>query len=197
MQEVRFEGIVVGYEDWSDADRLVSFYTPSLGKIEAIARGVRYEKSKLKGHLALLSHGDFMVAKNRGRGVLTDAVSRKTFSMPHEHPELIYLMLSIAEMYRTYLFPYLTDELLWDLLQESLDRLGRNTGEVSRERAAISREIFQDFSRRFLEYLGYGAPLVGSEAAFFRIQDSLLANAEISGPTFSGIWGNFLHLSAA
>lgn len=48
MQECKVSGIVVGGEDYKEADRLVRILTPDLGVISAVLRGVKKEKARLK-----------------------------------------------------------------------------------------------------------------------------------------------------
>lgn len=52
-----------------EADRILTLYTPHLGKIRAVAKGVRRPRSKLAGHLELLTHS--LVSLARGRNLDT------------------------------------------------------------------------------------------------------------------------------
>ncbi|MDO8557950.1 MAG: DNA repair protein RecO [bacterium] len=190
MHESRFEGIVIGHENWGDADRLISFYTPHNGKVEAVARGVRHEKSKLRGHLELLTHGEFMIAKNHGRGVLIDAMSHKTFSALRTHTEIAYLGEGVANMYDTYLYPHAVDVALWELLFTTLEELAGAREAVH----ADFHDILERFARRFLKCLGYLAD--SCKKSSLQTYDGLLLHTDILGPQFVAMAKGLKHLAA-
>src|SRR3989338_5713650 len=175
----KFEGIIIGHQDQGDADRLISFYTPYAGKIETVARGVRHEKSKLKGHLELLTHGEFIIARNRGRGVLTDALSGSVFPYMRMRPERAYFGLAVAGIYDSYLYPHAPDEGLWHLLTGTLEKLN-----VPQQ--CSLRDILNNFAHTFIARLGYAD---GASRFTGNLQqyDALLAHTDITGPTFMRI----------
>jgi len=59
------EAIIIKKTKLGEADRILTLYTPHLGKIQAKARGVRRPKSKLSGHLELLTHSQVSLARGR------------------------------------------------------------------------------------------------------------------------------------
>jgi len=179
-QALKFEGIVIGYQDQGDADRLISFYTPHLGKIETVARGIRHEKSKLKGHLELLTRGEFIIARNRGRGVIIDALSGSVFPRMHTNAERAYIGLAVASMYDSYLYPHAKDESLWRLLVDVLTNLDMAQDFSLHDALGI----LQGFAHAFLARLGY-ADTTSLFAGNMRQYDALLAHTDISGPTFA------------
>lgn len=70
----RHEAIVLRRTNYGEADRIVQFLTPE-GKISALARGVRKEKSKLAGGIELLATTDIIL--HRGRGNLAIVTSAR------------------------------------------------------------------------------------------------------------------------
>jgi DNA repair protein RecO len=198
MRESRFEGIIIGFENRGDADRLVSFYTPHAGKTAAVAKGIRYEKSKLKGHMDLLTYGNFGLAKNRGIGVVTDAVAFEDFSGLRTRAASMYAAMAVAAMYDNYLYPHDADPDLWELLCGTLQELSVERDDAYSGYAAL----VERFAGSFLKHLGYyGHPhrhdyvpaASGSEKETavserdVRHYDRMLAYTEISGPTFLAI----------
>ena len=176
----KFEGIVIGHQDQGDADRLISFYTPYFGKIETVARGVRHEKSKLKGHLELLTHGEFIIAKNRGRGVLTDALASNKFPHMHAHVERAYIGLAVAGMYENYLYPHAQDDGLWRLLADTLKKLNASQ-ELS---AGDMPGMVLNFAHAFIAGLGY-ADAAAKPTGGLMGYDALLAHTDKAGPLFA------------
>ena len=51
MPLVRTQGIILRSQKWGDADRIVTVYSPSLGKIRGVARGARRMKTRFGGVL--------------------------------------------------------------------------------------------------------------------------------------------------
>jgi DNA repair protein RecO (recombination protein O) len=58
MNRVNTQGIVLSRTDYSEADRILTFLTPDAGKVSAIAKGVRKQRSKLAGGIELFSVSD-------------------------------------------------------------------------------------------------------------------------------------------
>ena len=49
-RDYQTEAIIIKKTKLGEADRILALYTPGLGKIQAVAKGVRRPKSKLSGH---------------------------------------------------------------------------------------------------------------------------------------------------
>ena len=73
------EAIVLGRIDLGEADRILTLYTPNLGKFRAVAKGVRRPKSKLGGHLELLNYSALMLAKGQNLDIVTQAQTIESF----------------------------------------------------------------------------------------------------------------------
>ncbi|OGO35826.1 MAG: hypothetical protein A2147_08465 [Chloroflexi bacterium RBG_16_57_8] len=50
------EAIIIKKTKLGEADRILTLYTPELGKIQGVAKGIRRPKAKLAGHLEMLTH---------------------------------------------------------------------------------------------------------------------------------------------
>ena len=59
------EAIIIRKTKLGEADRVLTLYTPDLGKIQGIAKGVRRPRSKLSGHLELLTHSHVTLVRGR------------------------------------------------------------------------------------------------------------------------------------
>ena len=77
------EGIIIKKKDFGEADRLFWIYTEKFGMIMASAKGVRLEKSKLRGNLDVFTCGDFAVISSKDFWRLVDA--RETISPKLNH----------------------------------------------------------------------------------------------------------------
>lgn len=66
MKQFITKGIVLTRTNFGEADRILTFLTPDHGKIKAIAKGVRKQKSKLAGGIELFSVSHLSFIKGRG-----------------------------------------------------------------------------------------------------------------------------------
>lgn len=72
-KDIRTLGYVLKRTNYAEADRILNLITPQ-GKISAIAKGVRKEKSKLAGGIEMFTLTDFNMHLGRGEfGVVTGA----------------------------------------------------------------------------------------------------------------------------
>jgi len=77
--DVRTMGYVLRRTNYGEADRILNIITPN-GKVSAIAKGVRKEKSKLAGSIEMLTRIDFNINRGKGElGVITGAKMIKYF----------------------------------------------------------------------------------------------------------------------
>lgn len=71
--------LVLRRRDVADADRLLTVLTPSEGKIELLAKGVRKTVSRKSGHLEPFTHAHVMVAQARTWDLITEATTVESF----------------------------------------------------------------------------------------------------------------------
>jgi len=69
----RTEAIVLKRRDQGEADRVLTVFTPDMGKLQLLAKGVRKPTSRKAGHVELFSHSLFLVAKGATWGIVTQA----------------------------------------------------------------------------------------------------------------------------
>lgn len=65
-QTIRTEAIVLRRTNYGEADRIIQLLTPNNGKVSAIARGVRREKSKLAGAVEPFTRLDMTLHLGKG-----------------------------------------------------------------------------------------------------------------------------------
>ncbi len=65
MKTFRTQAIILARTDYGEADRIITFITPDHGKVTAIAKGVRKQKSKLAGGIELFSVSDIIFIPGR------------------------------------------------------------------------------------------------------------------------------------
>ena len=76
----RTEAIILRRQTFGEADRLLTVYTPGLGKIRVLAKGVRKPTSRKAGHVELFTHATLLVAKGKSLDIVTQAETINAFS---------------------------------------------------------------------------------------------------------------------
>lgn len=66
MKPLRTKAIVLRRTNYGEADRILQLLTPDNGKISAMAKGARREKSRLAGGIELLAVADVTLAPGKG-----------------------------------------------------------------------------------------------------------------------------------
>jgi len=66
------EAIIIKKTKLGEADRILTLYTPHLGKIQGFAKSLRRPKSKMAGHLELLTHSLVSLARGRNLDTIID-----------------------------------------------------------------------------------------------------------------------------
>lgn len=74
------EAIVIRHADFGESDRVLTLYTPSMGKVRAIAKGVRRGRSRSAGHLDLFTRSQMLVARGRNLDIITQVEALEHFS---------------------------------------------------------------------------------------------------------------------
>lgn len=67
------EGIILAKKDFGEAERMFFIFTKEFGMIKAMARGVRYFKSKLRPNLDLFRYNNFSLISVKDGWKITDA----------------------------------------------------------------------------------------------------------------------------
>ncbi len=75
----RVQAIILKRTDFGEADRLLTLFTPNLGKWRAIAKGARKPSSRKSGHVELFSHSTLLLAKGRELDIITQAETVEAF----------------------------------------------------------------------------------------------------------------------
>lgn len=60
-------------KDFGEADRILTLFTPELGKVRAVAKGIRKPRSRKAGHLELFTCARLLLAVGRDLDIITQA----------------------------------------------------------------------------------------------------------------------------
>lgn len=143
----RVEAIVLKRTDFGEADRLLTLFTPDLGKLRAIAKGARKPSSRKSGHVELFTHSTLLIAKGRNLDIVTQADTLDAFLPLREHLERLGYAYYLAELVDRFLGEGVENRPLFDLLLRALRWLGENATD-----AALLARFFE---LHLLQHVGY------------------------------------------
>ena len=140
------EAIVIKKTKLGEADTILTFFTPHLGKIQGFAKSLRKPKSKMAGHLELLTHSQVSFARGRNLDTITGSQTINSFLPLKNDLILTSCGLYISELVHQFTAEHQENLSLFNLILETLDRLcGKNNKDL----------ILRYFELHLLERVGY------------------------------------------
>lgn len=79
MAVYKADAIVIRSREYGESDRLVTLFSRELGKLEAIAKGVRKPKSTQRGGTQLFTYADFLLYQGKTLDTVNQAQPRENF----------------------------------------------------------------------------------------------------------------------
>jgi len=119
------EAIIIKKIKLGEADRILTLYTPHLGKIRAVAKGVRRPRSKMSGHLELLTHSLVSLARGRNLDTITGCQTIHSFLPLKSDLELTSCALYATELVDQFTADHIENRPLFQLLLETMEHLCR------------------------------------------------------------------------
>ncbi len=123
LRVYRTRAIVLKRRDQGEADRILTVFTPSMGKRTLIARGVRKPASRKAGHLEPFTHVSLLLAKGRTWDLITQAQMVTSFQGLREdldHAAYAYYFIELLDAFSE---EEDSQPSLFNLLLLSLERL--------------------------------------------------------------------------
>src|SRR6266436_5221573 len=114
------EAIILKRTDYGEADRILTLFTATRGKMHAIAKGTRRPVSKKAGHLELLNRSQLQLALGRNLDIVTQAEGRENFL--HLRTDLWHMTCGfyLAELVDRFIEEHTQHANLYHLLLETL-----------------------------------------------------------------------------
>ena len=140
------EAIIIKKIKLGEADRILTLYTPHLGKIQAVAKGVRRPRSKMAGHLELLTHSLVSLARGRNLDTVTGSQTIDGFLPLKSDLKLTSYALYAVELVEQFTADHDENHPLFGLLLKTMHRLCQET----------NHELtLRHFELRLLDLVGY------------------------------------------
>ena len=144
------QGIVLKQVPLGEADRILTLCTPDMGKLRAVAKGVRRTKSRLGGHLEPLTHVLLSIAQGRALDTITEAETVHSFRGLRENLQLVSQAVYLAELVDGFSVEQSPSAAVFELLLNTLGWL---------QKAANPAQLVRYFEVQLLRSSGFGPEL--------------------------------------
>jgi len=142
----RTEAIILRRQDFGEADKLLTLYTPGLGKTRVLAKGVRKPKSRKGGHVELFTHSNLLIAKGKSLDIVTQAETIHSFLPIRRELLRTSYAYYAAELLDKFTGERVENRPLFDLFLDALGWLGD---------ADDLDLVLRYFELHLLSYVGY------------------------------------------
>ncbi|OGI25771.1 MAG: DNA repair protein RecO [Candidatus Moranbacteria bacterium RBG_13_45_13] len=95
----KFTAIILSSRDIGEFDRMYFLYTRENGVLTAIGKGVRKQTAKLAGHLEPVTLSEVYVARSKGIGQITSAITLENFENLKNDFEKLREILKICQFF--------------------------------------------------------------------------------------------------
>ncbi|MCL0063964.1 DNA repair protein RecO [Dehalococcoidia bacterium] len=148
------EAIVLKHANLGEADRILTLYTPNMGKLKAVVRGARRTRSKLGGHVEPVTHCSLVLARGRNLDTVTQSQTIESFLSIRNDLWLTARALYLIELADAFTPEQAENYPVYKLVLDVLHGLGK----VRREEAASWMQhlmLLRYFELQLLGHVGY------------------------------------------
>jgi DNA repair protein RecO (recombination protein O) len=147
----RVEAVVLRHSDWGEADRLLTLFTREMGKVRAVAKGVRKLRSRKAGHLEPFTRVSLLLARGRDLLIVTQADTLVANTPLKEDLLLLGYASYAVELLDRFTFEEGENRVLYRIFADTLERLS-----AGKEPAYVLRF----YELRLLDLLGFRPQLL-------------------------------------
>jgi len=143
-------GFILKKVDQGETDQLFTIYTKDFGKLEILGKAIRKTSSKLRSGAEIFYLSEIEFIQGKTHKTLTDAVLIDKFKNLRKNLKKLAMAYKISEVLDTMLKGQESDEKIWELLNETFEKLND-----LRFKIYALRLIYYYFLWSFLSILGY------------------------------------------
>jgi len=154
-------GIIIKRRNYAEADRILTIFTPTTGKILVKAKGVRKLTSKRASHIELLNRVNVSLYKKGNIPILTEVISITSFDKVKQNLSLVGFAYHICELVDSLCPEGQENSEVFSLLEQMLFDLS--------EKNDVGKNI-HNFEIKLLTILGFlqgNENLEGAKASYF------------------------------
>jgi len=119
----RTEALILHRTEFGEADRLLHVFTPHLGRLRLLAKGVRKLSSRKAGHVELFTHVNLLVARGSTFDIVSQAEVLEPFRQLHEDLERASMAYYVGELVTRFTEEQDENAPLFYLTMSTFDRL--------------------------------------------------------------------------
>jgi len=142
----RTDALILHRSDFGEADRLLTVFTPRLGRLRLLAKGARKPTSRKAGHIEPFTYVHMLVARGRNLDIVSQVETLEIFRSLREDLDRASQAYYLAELINSFIEEGDENPILFDLALATLVRLCE-----ARDRALALRF----FELRCLGLVGY------------------------------------------
>lgn len=163
----RTHGVILKRRASGDADRILTVFTPSYGKIELIGKGIRKPTSRKAGHLESFNHASLLIAQARTWDIITEAETVESYTHLRQNLDTIGQAAYVGELVDSFTEVNDDNQPLWDILLVTL----RQLDEAAKKPESLDMKVLlrwfelhllgiTGFQPQLFSCLGSGEPLI-------------------------------------
>ena len=119
----RTDGLILHHNDFGEADRLLTVFTPGLGRLRLLAKGARKPTSRKAGHVEPFTYVHLLVARGRDLDIVSQVETLESFRALREDLERTSQAFYLAELINRFIEEGDENPPLFDLALATLARL--------------------------------------------------------------------------
>lgn len=150
MATYKTKGIIIKRVNYKEADKILTIFTANMGKITALAKGVRKTTSKLGGHLELFCSVDLILAEGKAFDIVTSVEKNCHFKNLCFDLDRTSHAYYVCELVDKFTHEDYKDTRLYNLLFLALDSINQ---EISLDKKLDL--ILSGFKIKLLKILGF------------------------------------------
>ncbi len=121
----KLEAVVISHRDFGEADRFVKVFSREIGKVDAIAKGVRKPRSRKAAHLEPFTHVALVLARGQSTWIITQAEMLTAFNAIRDDLRKTAQAAYVVELADQLTAHDQVDSAVFRLVLESLKRVDR------------------------------------------------------------------------
>lgn len=125
VRSQRVDAVILRHSDMGEADRLLWLYTRQIGKVRAIAKGVRKPRSRKSGHLEPFTQTTLLLAWGRDLYIITQAEALDMHQNLRDDLLRMSYASYVVELLDRFTYEEGENRPLYRLLTDTLSRLER------------------------------------------------------------------------
>jgi len=157
-------GIIIGHQNWREADKFLSIYSEEYGKIKVMAKGARKITSKLAGSLEPLILANIMVARGKNNDTVVGSDVIINFKNTKNNLAKVWLAGFFCNLIDSSTKEHQKDTRIFQLLLESLHYL--EAADIGDDKLTMVKFYFV---WRYLVSLGYQPELYKCQVCGLKI----------------------------